>query len=129
MVAGDHNTEFFHAVASACHRVNRINAIEVGGRLWEEKSDIETEIVQFFHRLYSSDYKLSPRMDGISVSQLSTSTASSLEDQYSEEEIREAMFGMGGDRAPGLDDFPIASFHYFWDKLEDKMLVFFNEFQ
>lgn len=40
-------------------------------------------------------------MDGISVSQLSTSTAASLEVQFSKE-VREAVFGMGGDRALGL---------------------------
>ena len=129
LAAGDRNMRFFHAVASTRRRVNRKNAIEVGGRLWEEKPDIENEIVHFFQTLYSSDYKLRPQMDGIFGSQFSTSTASSLEVQFSKEEIRQAVFGLGGDRASGPDGFLIAFFHYFWDMLEDEMLACFNEFQ
>lgn len=38
------------------------------------------------------------------------------------------MFGLGSDRALGPGGFPIVFFLYFWDILEDDLLVFFNEF-
>ena len=115
-------------VASACHRVNRINSIIAMGRLWDKKVDIENEVVYFFQRLYTGFSSVRPWMDGILVRQLSASNASSLEANFSKEDIKGAVFGCGGDCASGPDGFPIIFFQHFWDLLEDDLLIFFNEF-
>ena len=67
-------------------------------------------------------------MDGATFKCLSSQSASSLEASFSKEEIKSAVFGMDGDRAPGPDGFPSVFFQHFWNLLEDGMLVFFNEF-
>lgn len=100
-------------VASACHRVNRINSIIARGRLWDKKADIESEVVSFYQRLYTGVSSERPRMDGIPVRQLSSSNASSLEANFSKEEIKDAVFGCGGECAPGPDGFPIIFFQNF----------------
>lgn len=58
---------------------------------------LKEKLFVFFKRFYSSSHKLSPRMDGILVNELSNLGASYLEVQFSKEEIREAFF------------------HHFWD--------------
>ena len=45
--AGNGNMKFFHAIATASHRVNRINVIEAKERIWDKRQDIEREIVDF----------------------------------------------------------------------------------
>lgn len=96
--------------------------------IWESRVDIEREIVQFFQELYSVDNKSRPRMDRVSFHQLSQSKVSSFKNSFTKDEIRQAVFGLDGDRSPGPDGFPIVFFQHFSDLLEDDLLVFFNEF-
>ena len=124
---GDWNTKYFHAIASARRRVNRITAIAVRSKVWEQKEDNEKEIILFFQQLYKGGKRLRPTMDGIPLKMLSSSQRRTLEEQFSKEEIRAAVFDLGGDRAPGPDGFPIIYFQHFWDMLEDDLFVF-NEF-
>ena len=51
-----------------------------------------------------------------------------LENLFTKDEIRQAVFGLDGDRSLGPDGFPIDFFQHFWDLLEDDLFVFFNEF-
>ena len=74
-----------------------------GAEFGRKNLTLKEKLFIFFKRFYSSAHKLSPRMDGISVSQLSNLGASYLE-------------------------VLIAFFHHFWDILEDDKLVSFNEF-
>lgn len=81
---------------------------------------------------YSSDNRSRPQMDGVSFRQLSHSHVSFLEGHFKKEKIREAIFGLRNDRAPGPDGFPIAFFLHFWKLFEDDLLLFsflfFDEF-
>ena len=96
--------------------------------MWEKREDIEKEIVHYFQHLYKGEQRFRPTMDGITFKKLSLSQASSLEERFSKEEIRIAVFGLAGDRAPGPDGYPKIFFQHFWDLLEDDLVVFFNEF-
>ena len=90
--------------------------------------DIQREIVDFYKKLYNSDARLRPKMDGVSFRKLSISRGSSLEERFNQVEIRQAVFSLGGDRSPGPDGFPIAFFQQFWDLIEDDLQVFLDEF-
>lgn len=65
-------------------------------------------------------------MDGVPFKKLSASRAS-LEGQFSKAETGDVVFGLSGDRAPGLDRFPIF-FQHLWDMLSNDLQVVFNEF-
>ena len=80
--AGDGDTKFFNAIATARRRANRINVIEARGRRWDKRQDIEREVVEFFQHLYTGDGRSRPRMDGVSLRQQSISSAASLEFQF-----------------------------------------------
>lgn len=38
------------------------------------------------------------------------------------------MLGLGGDRAPGTDGFPIEFFEHFWDLIKSELCQIFKEF-
>ena len=67
-------------------------------------------------------------MNGVPLKQHSPLKVSILEVQFSKQEIKAALFGLKGNRAPSLDGFPIAFFQHFWDLLEKDFLAFINEF-
>lgn len=66
------------------------------GRLWDSKKDIEKEIIHFFKHLYMGDNRLQPWLNAIPFKFLSSLSVASLEISFSKEEIRAAVFGLGG---------------------------------
>lgn len=105
-------------MASVRRRVNRIHAISTGGGVWDQKADIEREIIDFY-KLYNSDARFRPKMDGFPFRQLSHSRASFLEEQFNKEELRQIVIALRGDRLPAPDGFLIIFFQQFWDLIED----------
>ena len=53
---------------------------------------------------------------------------SKLEEAFTEKEIWAAISELNGDKAPGLDGFPIAFWIFCWDFVKDEVIGFFKEF-
>jgi hypothetical protein len=51
-----------------------------------------------------------------------------LYDEFSEKEIREAVFQMEHNKAPGPDGFPVEFFQFFWETIKADQLELFVEF-
>jgi len=49
--------------------------------------------------------------------------------KISEEEVRDAVFEMGGSKAPGPDGFPGSFFQSFWDIVGTEVVVAVQDFQ
>jgi hypothetical protein len=47
---------------------------------------------------------------------------------FSEEELKEAIFAMEHNKAPGSDGFPIEFYQKFWEVIKHDLLNLFNEF-
>lgn len=47
---------------------------------------------------------------------------------FDEQEVKEAIFSMSGDKAPRPDGFPMAFFQRFWDLLKGDVMAFMCEF-
>lgn len=99
--------------------------------LWEEdKRDVEREIANFYHKLYSNDARFRPKLEGISFYSLPRDRALSLRVPFSLEEIKVVVDGMSGDRAPGPNGFPIALFFLYSFGMILRMILnsFFKNF-
>jgi hypothetical protein len=59
---------------------------------------------------------------------LSAGEASSLESPYLEREVKDVIFGMDGNKAPGLDGFSLAFFQACWDVLKEDIMAVFSNF-
>lgn len=62
---GDRNTKYFHGATSARRHTNWITSIFSQDHLWENKQDIENEIVLFFKNLYKRENINRPKLSGI----------------------------------------------------------------
>ncbi|XP_077219088.1 uncharacterized protein LOC143853239 [Tasmannia lanceolata] len=103
LLEGDKNTAFFHAMASARRRRNRIESLEVEGEIVSDKERIIEEIIEFYRSLYSADGMLRPIPQDICFASLSLEASAGLEIPFSEVEIRSALFSLAKDKAPGPD--------------------------
>lgn len=67
---GDRNTKFFHGIASARRRVNRISSLQAGRHVLESREDIDVEFTSFCKQLYIGEKWDWPRPDGVDFKML-----------------------------------------------------------
>ena len=107
---GDKNTRFFHRLANSHRRNNTISTLLINGDLSSEPDDIAECITRFYHNLFKEEDCRRPLLDGLDFSILSSEVALGLEKPFEEEEVSGVVHGFVGDKAPGLDGFPMAFF-------------------
>lgn len=49
---GDSNTNFFHKMANVHRRYNHVGILEVDGVLYEEESEVASQTIKFYQKLY-----------------------------------------------------------------------------
>ena len=117
---GDRNTRFFHNACSARRRRNRI-----GRLMWEDGSWMENEgekkefISNYFLQLFSS----SALADEDQMQQIINAVQpcvtpimnESLTREFTEAEIKQALFDIGDLKTPGPDGLPAIFYKNFWD--------------
>jgi hypothetical protein len=67
-------------------------------------------------------------LDDLDFESLFVGEASSFEVPFLKKEVKDVIFGMDGNKAPGLDGFSLAFFQACWDVLKEDIMVVFSEF-
>jgi hypothetical protein len=119
------NTKYFHKVANSNRHHNSIRHLSINGELSTDQDAIKSQITDFYQHLYTEDCVGRPLLDGLPFSSISTEEATWLERPFEEEEIFKVVISMNGDKALGLDGFPMAFFHACWPILKDDLLAVF----
>ncbi|XP_077237157.1 uncharacterized protein LOC143878808 [Tasmannia lanceolata] len=88
----DKNTAYFHAMASARRRRNRIESLMNNGVRVSGKEEVTKVIQNFYTSMYSSEGSTRPLPEGLVFSELSLSQQMALEYPFDEEEIRKGFF-------------------------------------
>ncbi|KAG9458671.1 hypothetical protein H6P81_003179 [Aristolochia fimbriata] len=125
---GDGNTKFFHGIASAHRRRNRISSIIVGNETIIGKEGIIQTFTDFYRDLYSDNIPCRPYPRALPLKSLSTSAADSLVMPFAEEEIEEAIQSLPADKAPGPDGFTSAFYKEGWIFLKEDIKKMFEDF-
>ncbi|XP_072066716.1 uncharacterized protein [Arachis hypogaea] len=126
----DKNTRYFHQVASARRRNNRIDALLLHGRLVRNQSRIKVAIRGFYKDLYRQEYvPLIGFREGL-VMKIEGDEATALEVMPSAEEIREAVWNCESTRVPGNDGYNMNFIKNCWDEFGHEftaaVLAFFH---
>lgn len=106
---GDHNTKFFHKVASYRKNANEIYGLYINGRWTQDQMKIKTGIEEFYGKLYTEDKFIRSGLEGMRSDNIFSSNRSMIERHFSEE-VLNVLSGMKGDKAPRLDGFSISFF-------------------
>ncbi|RVX22528.1 Transposon TX1 uncharacterized 149 kDa protein [Vitis vinifera] len=129
-VEGWEGHKFMRKLKVATGRRNRKFIKSLISERGETLSNIEVisvEIVNFFENLYSKPEGDSWRIEEIDWAPISGESAVWLDRQFSEEEVRMAVFQLNKEKTPDPDGFTIAVYQECWDVIkEDLMRVFFE---
>lgn len=125
---GDQNTKFFHWPALAWLRGNRILALQNDNVCLVEKEDIIDHITCFFSSLYSKEDWTKPSLDDIAFNSIGEDEVAWLERDFEEDEVKDAVFRMSGEKAPGQDGFLVFFFQRFWLDVKDEIMAFVKGF-
>jgi hypothetical protein len=104
---GDKCTKFFHSMANSNKRYNTIESLLVNGSLSSNPAAIGDHAVNF---MFAESMHWRPRLDDLAFESISVVEASSLEAPFLEKEVKDVIFGMDGNKAPGPDGFSMAFF-------------------
>ncbi|CAA7062291.1 unnamed protein product [Microthlaspi erraticum] len=117
---GDRNTSFFHASARKRFAINKFSVIEDEEGIVHFKEDqIVKVITEYFRSLFYSHAQMSEQKRAIITEALqpliSDSTNQELIKDPSHSEIKEALFAIHAEKAPGPDGFSASFFHSNWE--------------
>jgi len=126
---GYNNTRYFRMIANGKHRKKRIFSLEHEGGKIEGQKNLKDYITQFYKELFGppeeNHFTLLERTDDIP--QVSSSENEFLTAPFTEKEIRDAVFDMEHNKAPGPDGFLAEFYQQFWDVIKGDLMNMFHD--
>ncbi|XP_015944212.1 uncharacterized protein LOC107469348 [Arachis duranensis] len=113
----DKNTRYFHNLALARRRNNRIDALVINGRLIRNQVRIKIEIRHFYMELYHQEESPMVRFRDDLVEMISEEDALALEVQPTSEEDGEAVWDCESSKAPKSDGYNMNFIKKCWDEI------------
>lgn len=116
---GDRNTGYFHAITKSRKRANGFSVIEKeDGEMVHKEEEIIEVIGAYFQTLFSSQPGDREEIVNHALQPIVTEEDNlSLIAIPSADEVKEAMFSIHADKAPGPDGFSAAFFHTHWKEI------------
>jgi len=116
---GDRNTSYFHKQTQARNNYNYINEILWQDKLWTDPEDIKEVAHSYFKELYAAPDQEDVDLDAYPLSEIpqmiTANENSILNRPISLKEIKDVVFKMSPDKAPGPDGFTPRFFIHCWD--------------
>ena len=130
ILLGDNNTRYFQMIANGKHWKKHIFSLDNDGVKIEGQNNLKNYIMQFYKELFgpSKDNHFAfdeSRIDDIP--QVSQSENKFLTASFTEKEIRDAIFAMQRNKAPGHDGFPTEFYQQFWGVIKGDLMHMFHD--
>ena len=131
LLQGDLNTDYFHKIANGHKHKNTIHALKASEVEIEGTDNLITHATEFYKDLFGpaqgNQFHLDP--DAWSEDErLSEDDNRDLCREFTETEVKDALFSMATNRAPGPDNIPIEFYQVCWDIVKDDIMSLFRHF-
>jgi hypothetical protein len=126
---GDRNTKFFHRKAQRGKK-NKIGMLmKEDGVITKDRHEMEGMTTKFFQELYVADTSVAPEpLLHLFQPCVTDEMNFALCQDFSNEEIGDALFQMGPLKAPGPDGFPMRFFQRNWEVLKVDIIKSVTQF-
>nr|AAP04197.1 hypothetical protein [Oryza sativa Japonica Group] len=121
ILEGDSNAKYFHLVANGKHRKTRIFQLHDGDQVINGDANLKAHITTYYKGLFG------PPNDS-DIPQVSLLENEALTQEFTEKEIKEAIFQMEHNKALGPDGFPAEFYQVFWNVIKFDLLELFKDF-
>jgi len=131
LLEGDDNTRFFHLVANGKHRKQHIYKLENDQGVVIGDDQLKSHITQFYKNLFGTpDMSEITLMENqiLDIPQVSQEENDVLISEFTETEVKDAVFQMEHNKAPGPDGFPVEFYQVFWNLIKDDLMALFTDF-
>jgi hypothetical protein len=131
LLQGDNNTKYFHMVVNGKNRKSWIFQLEEGDRIIKGNEPLKSYITDYYKSLFGlSDggqfFRDNDRRSDII--QISQEDNEKLTTSFTEQEVKEAIFQMKHNKAPGPDGFPVEFYQIFWEIIKGDLMALFKDF-
>ncbi|KAL4589632.1 hypothetical protein LXL04_002540 [Taraxacum kok-saghyz] len=124
----DENSKFFHGVLNRKRRQCAIKGVKMEGVWVMEPVQVKQVFLSYFRDKFQSFHAADIRRPSQRFKQLSEEDTASLGGVVTREEIRNAVWSCGSDKAPGPDGFNFCVIKRFWDVFKEDIFLFVEEF-
>jgi hypothetical protein len=127
---GDQNTSYFNAMANKRRRKKHIVSLEgPNGEVNDTEGMIDIA-VNYYKQLFGSENMMDINLSSDfwnPIELVSDARNSELDKEFSEEEVKAAVFGSYAEGAPGPDGFSFLFYQKFWDLIKFDLLNMFKD--
>ncbi|KAJ0456947.1 putative RNA-directed DNA polymerase [Helianthus annuus] len=118
LVDGDENSSFIHGIIKGHKKNNRINGL-IFNDVWVSQPDaLKTEIKDYFKAIFRENTHDRPLFISNGFKVISSTQSAMLVKRFTKEEIKEAVWSCGNEKARGPDGFSFKFLKTFWVTFE-----------
>ncbi|KAK3199551.1 hypothetical protein Dsin_022966 [Dipteronia sinensis] len=128
LIEGDKNSRFFHYVANSRRRKNFIGDILVDGERKLDPMEVRRGVLNHFKLQFRRMMEIRPRIHCLVMQRISQAQEIMLEEEFTHEEVWEAISSCDGNKARGPDGLNLNFIKSNWDNIRDDFLGFLKEF-
>ena len=125
---GDENSRYFHLLAKCKRRKLKIMTLTHEDRIAHDDDEINHLATSFYQNLFGHSQESSMNLNHLDMKMLDDNDRDHLTRPFDMKEIREVVFSMKHNRAPGPDSIPAEFFQEFWDTIKDDLFNLFQDF-
>ncbi|KAL4561276.1 hypothetical protein LXL04_033440 [Taraxacum kok-saghyz] len=129
MCDGDENTAFFHSSLKIKNSRNTTHGLMINGSWVTDTESIKEEAVKFFSSKFREPVNSRPAFLNSNIRNISAADSDFLEAPFEVEEIKNAVWSCGSDKAPGPDGFSFKFIKHFWDLMHGDIMRFVRYFE
>jgi hypothetical protein len=116
-------------MANSNKRYNTIDSLLINGALSSNPVAIREHAANYYDEsMFVESMSWRPKLDDLEFESLFEDEAVSLEAPFLEKEVKNVIFGMDGNKAPGSDGFSLAFFRACWEVLKKDIMAIFSDF-
>ena len=118
-------------VANGKRRKTRIYRLEQEEGTIEGKDELEKYITKYYKNLFGKPERNNITLEETrkeDITQVLEEENRSLVEEFTEKEVRDAIFQMKHNKAPGPYGFPVEFYQVFWNLIKDDLMALFRDF-
>ncbi|GKV00002.1 hypothetical protein SLEP1_g12766 [Rubroshorea leprosula] len=109
-------------------RRNELNSIQVNGKQLREVGELKEGVAKYFQDLFTEYDRRRPKLDGINFKQLSHEDNETLMAEFTEVEVKNAVWDCEPTKSPGPDGFNFKFIKAMWEDIKEDIMGYIQEF-